>query len=152
MTDEVPAWAAGRGLSSFVFREAVGQFRLPGMDLSKGPSGPLVFKGYMATATLHVDRVEFKRPLVARLGGNRSGTVLLADVLKILRKEPTRLVNGHVHLLTAEDDGSLRTASMSPEKTVAGNPRAIMFTWQQQERYGQFLTAVEEAWGRYRPL
>ncbi|MEV7225369.1 hypothetical protein AB0N98_36550 [Streptomyces sp. NPDC093681] len=121
------------------------------MNLSKGGGEPRVFKGYMATATLHEDRVDFKRPLVARLRGNRSSTVLLGDVLKILRREPTRLVNGHVHLLTAQDDGSLRAASMSPAKTVAGNPRAITFTWQQRERYADFLAAVEQAWQRRDP-
>ncbi len=125
--------------------------RLPRMDLSKGGGEPRVFRGHMATATLHEDRVDFKRPVVARLGGNRSSTVLLGDVLKILRREPTRLVNGHIHLLTAQDDGSLRAASMSPEKTVAGNPRAIMFTWQQRQGYADFLAAVEQAWQRRDP-
>ncbi|KAF2774609.1 hypothetical protein [Streptomyces sp. OM5714] len=111
------------------------------MDLSKGGGEPRVFKRHMATATLHEDRVDFKRPLVARLGGNRSSTVLLGDVLKILRREPTRLANGHIHLLTTQDDGPLRAASMPPEKTVAGNPRAIMFTWQQRQGYADFLAA-----------
>lgn len=121
------------------------------MDLSKGGGEPRVFKGYMATVTLHEDRVDCKRSLVARLGGNRSSTVLLGDVLKIPRREPTRQVNGHIHLLTAQDDGSLRAASMSPEKTVAGNPRAIMFTWQQRQGYADFFAAVEQAWQRRDP-
>ncbi|KPC86567.1 hypothetical protein ADL35_09740 [Streptomyces sp. NRRL WC-3753] len=110
-----------------------------------------MFKGYMATVTLREDRVDFKRSLVARLGGNRSSTVLLGDVLKIPRREPTRQVNGHIHLLTAQDDGSLRAASMSPEKTVAGNPRAIMFTWQQRQGHADFFAAVEQAWQRCDP-
>ncbi|AJP04762.1 hypothetical protein TU94_28265 [Streptomyces cyaneogriseus subsp. noncyanogenus] len=121
------------------------------MDLSKGPVGPLAFKGYMASALLYEDRVEFKRPLVARLGGNRSGTVLLRDVLKVLSREPTRLVNGHVHLLTAEDPGQLRAWADAPVKQVAGNPRAIMFTWGQRDTYTKFLTAVEGALQRQRP-
>lgn len=105
-----------------------------------------MFKGYMASASLHEDRVDFKRPLVARLGGNRSGTVLLGDVLKILHKEPTRLLNGHVHLLTVQDPGGLRAWADSPVKQVAGNPRAIMFTWRQRDTYTKFLAAVEAAW------
>ncbi|CAM5602327.1 hypothetical protein [Streptomyces coeruleorubidus] len=119
------------------------------MDLSKPApeSGPLAFKGYMATALLYPDRVEFKRSPIARLGGNRSGTVLLADVLKVHQVAPTRLVNGHVHLMTAEDPGALRSLSMTPKQQPAGNPRTILFTWQQRDTYTKFVAAVEAALG-----
>lgn len=121
------------------------------MDLSKGAAGPLVFKGYLASALLYPDRVEFKRSPIARLGGNRSAVVLLPDVLKVLRQDPTRLVNGYVHLLTAADEGRLRTVASDPVKAVAGNPRAIMFTWGQRDTYMKFLAAVEGAVARQRP-
>ncbi|MFI9344958.1 hypothetical protein ACIG0D_27385 [Streptomyces sp. NPDC052773] len=121
------------------------------MDLSKGAAGPLVFKGHLASALLYPDRVEFKRRWVARLGGNRSGVVLLPDVLKVLRQDPTRFVNGYVHLLTAADGGRLRAAASDPVKAVAGNPRAIMFTWNQRDTFAKFVAAVEEALQRQRP-
>jgi hypothetical protein len=94
------------------------------MDFSKGPAIPPVFTGHMATATVYPDRVVFKRPLWARLGGNRSSTVLLGDVLKILHEEPTLTLNGYVHLATVQDEGMLRTVSQTLEKAVAGNSRA----------------------------
>jgi len=105
----------------------------------------------MATATIHPDRVAFKRSPLARLGGNRSGEVLLADVIAINASEPTRLMNGHVHLMTAADPGGLRAWADAPVKQVAGNPRSIMFTWGQRETFKQFVAAVQAAWEAQRP-
>lgn len=118
------------------------------MDLNKPapPSYPLTFKGHLATAVLHADRVEFRRRWVARLGGNRSGTVLLADVLKVDAVEPTGWVNGYVHLITAADTGRLRAASRQSQQAMAGNPRTIMFSYGQRETYAEFAAAVEAAW------
>lgn len=110
-----------------------------------------MFKGHLASALLYSDRVEFKRRWAARLGGNRSAVVLLPDVLKVLRQDPTRLVNGYVHLLTAADEGRLRTVASDPVKAVAGNPRAIMFTWGQRDTYARFVAVMEEALQRQRP-
>lgn len=122
------------------------------MDLHKpSPPAPLSFKGYQATAVLHPDRVEFRRRWIARLGGNRSGEVQLADVLKIHQVAPTRLVNGHVHLMTAADPGALRNLSTTPSQQPAGNPRAIMFTWGQRDTFTRFVAAVEAAWREARP-
>lgn len=117
------------------------------MDLSKRATSPepRVFKGWQASALLFADRVEFKRIWLSRLGGNRSGTVMLADVLKIHSVAPTRLVNGHVHLMTAEDPGALRSLTMAPKQQPAGNPRAILFTWGQRDTYTKFVAAVEAA-------
>lgn len=100
----------------------------------------------MATAVLYPDRVEFKRSPLARLGGNRSGTVLLADVLKIHAVEPTGWINGHVHLQTAADAGPLRVASRSSQQAVGGNPRTIMFRIGQRDTFTKFVAAVEAAW------
>lgn len=116
------------------------------MDLSKPPSEPTPFKGYMATAVLHPDRVEFRRSPLARLGGSRSGTVLLADVLKVHHVAPTRFVNGWVHLMTAEDPAVLRAGSMTAGQQPAGNPRVILFTWFQRDTFVKFVAAVEQAW------
>lgn len=118
------------------------------MDLSKPAPGsqPCSFKGYLATATLLPDRVAFRRPWVARLGGNRSAEALWSDVIAINISEPTRVLNGHVHLQTAADPGGLRAWADAPVKQVAGNPRSIMFTWNQREMFKAFVAAVQAAW------
>ncbi|MET9521489.1 hypothetical protein [Streptomyces coeruleorubidus] len=123
------------------------------MDLSKPApeSQPLSFKGWQATALLFADRVEFKRIWLSRLGGNRSGTVMLADALKIHSVPPTRLVNGYVHLMTAEDPGALRNLTMATQQQPAGNPRTILFSWNQRDTYTKFLAAVEAAWREQGP-
>lgn len=123
------------------------------MDLSKPApqSEPLRFKGWQASAFVYPDRVEFKRIWLSRLGGNRSGTVLLADVLKIHHVPPTRFVNGWVHLMTAEDPGALRAASMTAGQQPAGNPRVILFTWNQRDTFTKFVAAVEAAWRESHP-
>ncbi|MGA5142548.1 hypothetical protein [Streptomyces azureus] len=123
------------------------------MDLSKGAMSPepRVFKGWQASALLFADRVEFKRIWVARLGGNRSGSVQLSDVLKIHSVPPTRLVNGHVHLMTAEDPGALRNLTTATQQQPAGNPRTILFSWNQRDAYTKFLAAVEAAWREQGP-
>ena len=110
-----------------------------------------MFKGWLASAVVHADRVEFRRRWVARLGGNRSGSVLLDEVLKIHRVEPTRLVNGHVHLMTAADGGAARVLAPALDQTPAGNPRTIMFTWGQRETYAAFVATAEEAWRARKP-
>jgi hypothetical protein len=123
------------------------------MDLSKPAPQPLPqsYKGHLATAVLHPDRVEFRRRWIARLGGNRSSTVLLADVLKVWQVPPTRMVNGHVHLMTAADPGALRNLTMETGQQPAGNPRAILFAWGQRETQAVFVAAVEAALQGLRP-
>ncbi|MEV0556272.1 hypothetical protein AB0I27_22820 [Streptomyces sp. NPDC050597] len=123
------------------------------MDFSKPapPSEPKSYKGHMAAATVYPDRVAFKRSPLARLGGNRSGEVLLAAVLAINIVEPTGWVNGHVHLQTAADAGPLRIASKTSQQAVAGNPRSIMFSYGQRETFKEFVAAVQAAWEAQRP-
>jgi hypothetical protein len=123
------------------------------MDLSKGvpAAEPRVFKGWQASAIVFPERVEFRRRWVTWLTGNRSGSVLLDEVLKIHTVDPTRLVNGHVHLMTAQDPGAARTLTTVPQQQPGGNPRTIMFTWGQRETYAEFVAAVEEAWRERRP-
>lgn len=118
------------------------------MDFSKPApeSGPQSYKGHMATATVLPDRVVFKRSPLARLGGNRPGEVLLADVIAINVVEPTRWVNGHVHLQTAADSGPVRAASKDAQQAKAGNPRTIMFSYGQRETFKEFVAAVQGAW------
>lgn len=119
------------------------------MDLHKQPappSEPQSFKGSLVTATLFPDRVVLRRPWVVRLGGNRSGEVLLADVVAVNAVEPTRLMNGYVHLQTAADPGGLRAWADAPVKQVAGNPRSVMFSYGQRETFKGFVAAVQGAW------
>jgi hypothetical protein len=105
----------------------------------------------MATATVLPDRVVFKRSRLARLGGNRSGEVLLAGVVAINVVEPTGWVNGHVHLQTAADPAPLRVVSKAQQQAVAGNPRTIMFSYGQRETFKLFVAAVQAAWEAQRP-
>ncbi|MFD5016922.1 hypothetical protein [Streptomyces chartreusis] len=51
-----------------------------------------------------------------------------------------------MHLLTAEDAGAQRAWADVPAKQVAGNPRAIMFTWEQRDMFEKFVAAVAAAW------
>ncbi|MFI2357344.1 hypothetical protein ACH5AG_22005 [Streptomyces anulatus] len=84
-------------------------------DLSKGAPAPQseaqIFKGYVATVTLHAGRAEIKRKLMGKVTGSRDAVIPLADVIKVQSKEPTRLVNGYVQLATEEDRGQLRIAT-----------------------------------------
>ncbi|MEV4942874.1 hypothetical protein [Streptomyces zaomyceticus] len=118
-------------------------------NLSKGAaaSGPvaLVFKGYVATVTLHADRAEIERRLIGKVSGARGCVIYLADVVKVRAKPPTRLVNGFVQLATVQDRGQLRIATAEAQKAVANNSRTVIFTWNQRETYTAYLRAVTTA-------
>lgn len=117
-----------------------------GYDLSKDAPTPQpepqVFKGYVATATLHADRAEIKRKLMGKITGAKDSTIPLASVIKVLSKEPTRLVNGYVQLATEEDRGRLAIASAETGKAMANNSRTVLFTWNQRETYAAYLAAA----------
>lgn len=117
------------------------------MDLSKPApeSHPRSFKGHLATATLFPDRVVFRRRLVARLVGNGSTEVLLADVAAINVVEPTGWVNGYVHLQTVAEP-ELRYVTGPKGQRPASNPRTIMFSYGQRETFKGFVAAVQGAW------
>ncbi|MBT2493762.1 hypothetical protein J7E96_35765 [Streptomyces sp. ISL-96] len=110
------------------------------------PWQPLVFKGYLATATLHHDRVDIRRSRLAKLGGNKDATVALADVVRIVSKEPTLLVNGYVFLATESDPGPLRGFAARPAGQVAGNPHTIMFTLARAKAFAAFLESADATW------
>ncbi|MER6135112.1 DUF4429 domain-containing protein [Streptomyces sp. NPDC001815] len=122
------------------------------MDFSKSAPTPepQSYKGPMTSATVYPDRVVFKRSALARLGGNRSGEVPLADVVEVNVVEPTGWVNGHVHLQAAADAGPLRVVSRAQQQAVAGNPRTIMFSYGQRETFKEFVAAVQAAWAAAR--
>ncbi|WP_394427478.1 hypothetical protein [Streptomyces sp. SGAir0957] len=115
-------------------------------DFSKGtPSSQppaQVFKGYVATVTLHADRAEIKRKLMGKVTGAKDSVIPLRDVIKVLSKEPTRLVNGYVQLATEQDRGQLRIATAEAEKAIANNSRTVLFTWNQRETYAAYLKAA----------
>lgn len=117
------------------------------MDLTKGaPGSPQTFKGYTAVATLYPDRVEITRNFMAKLAGNKDTVVPLADVIKPLSQEPTRLLNGYVFFATSEDPPQLRAMASVPQKQIAGNRRSILFTWNQRDTWAKFRAAVDAAW------
>lgn len=107
---------------------------------------PTVFKAHLATVTLHPDRVEIRRSRMAKIAGNKDNTIPLRDVIKIQSTDPTLAINGHVHLATEEDRGRLTAFTTAPQKQIAGNPRAIMFTYMQRDRMAKLLAAVDAAW------
>ncbi|MEU5097611.1 hypothetical protein [Streptomyces sp. NPDC020996] len=115
-------------------------------NLSKGtPTGqpePQAFKGYVATVTLYADRAEIKRKFMGKMTGARDSVIPLRDVIKVLSKEPTRLMNGYVQLATEQDRGRLVVATAEAEKAIANNSRTVMFTWNQRETYAAYLAAV----------
>ncbi|MET7788123.1 hypothetical protein ABZS93_16140 [Streptomyces sp900116325] len=115
-------------------------------DLSKGsptpPVDPQVFKGYVATVTLHPGRAEIKRKLMGKLTGAKDTTIPLANVIKVLSKAPTRLINGYVQLATHEDQEQLVLATAEREKAIANNSRTILFTWNQRETFEAYLAAA----------
>ncbi|QOV41427.1 DNA translocase FtsK [Streptomyces ferrugineus] len=112
------------------------------LALQEWDLGPLVFKGYTATVTLHADRAEIKRKLMGKAGGARDCVIPLADVVTVRSKEPSRLVNGYVQLATAQDQEPLRFASGQAQKSMANNSRTVMFSWNQRETYAAYLAAV----------
>ncbi|RDG37945.1 hypothetical protein [Streptomyces corynorhini] len=118
------------------------------LNFSKGAvpaQAPRAFKGYVATVTVHQDRAEIKRKLMGKITGNKDAVIPLASVIKVLSKEPTRLVNGYVQLATEDDRGLLVIATTEAERSIAGNPRTILFTWNQRETYTAYLAAATAA-------
>ncbi|MFD5492261.1 hypothetical protein ACFWH4_04805 [Streptomyces sp. NPDC127091] len=115
-------------------------------NLSKGgpvpQSEPQVFKGYVATVTLYADRAEIKRKLMGKITGVKDSVISLRDVIKVLSKEPTRLVNGYVQLATDQDRGQLAIATAEAEKAIANNSRTVLFTWNQRQTYAAYLAAA----------
>ncbi len=110
------------------------------------PWQPLTFKGHTATATLHQDRVEIRRSRLGKLGGHKDATVALADVVKILSREPRLLVNGYVFLATDAAPGRLRGSASRPAGQIAGNPHTVMFAWAQWKSFAAFLESADATW------
>ncbi|MFJ7593477.1 hypothetical protein ACIQZO_40135 [Streptomyces sp. NPDC097617] len=115
-------------------------------NLSKGastpPSAPQTFKGYLATVTLHAGHAEIKRKLAGKLTGAKDSVISLADVIKVISKPPTRLVNGYVQLATSADQGQLVVATAEREKAIVNNSRTVLFTWSQRETYERYFDAA----------
>jgi hypothetical protein len=118
-------------------------------DLTKGApapqTGPQQYKGYAATVTLHAERAEIKRKLMGKLTGAKDCVIPLRDVLKVVSKEPTRLMNGYVQLATEDDRGQLAIATAEAEKARANNSHTVLFTWNQRETYAAYLAAATAA-------
>ncbi|NEA60375.1 hypothetical protein G3I60_40990 [Streptomyces sp. SID13666] len=115
-------------------------------DLTKrGVAEPLSFKGYVASVTLHSDRAEIKRKLMGKATGAKDAVIPLQSVVKVLSRDPTRLLNGYVQLATEQDREHLRMATAEREKAVANNSRTVMFTWRQRETFMAYLAAARAA-------
>lgn len=136
---------AGRRIAGIRHTGAVPRFR-EDPALRPPPWQPLTFKGHLATAAIHQDRVEIRRSRLGKLGGNKDAAVTLADVVGILSKEPTPLVNGYVFLATDADPARLRGFAARPAGQIAGNPHTVMFTWGQWKSFAAFLESADATW------
>ncbi|MEU6251124.1 hypothetical protein [Streptomyces sp. NPDC047043] len=74
--------------------------------------------------------------------GARDSVTPLRNVIKVLSKEPTRLVNGYVQLATEQDRGRLVIATAEAERAIANNSRTVLFTWNQRQAYAAYLAAA----------
>lgn len=79
---------------------------------------------------------------MGKVTGAKDSVIPLRDVIKVLSKEPTRLVNGNVQLATEQDRGQLRIATAEAEKAITNNSRTVLFTWNQREAYAAYLKAA----------
>jgi hypothetical protein len=115
-------------------------------DFSKNaPPAPQAYKGYVATVTLHPDHAEIRRKLMGKITGNKDAVIPLGSVIKVLSKQPTRLINGYVQLAIEADRGQLRIATAEAERAMANNPRTVLFTWNQRRTYDAYLAAATAA-------
>jgi hypothetical protein len=102
------------------------------------PTGtpPLAFKGYLARVTLRPDRIHVGRTFLGRINGNHSASIPWQQLVGVDFLDPTRLINGHVHFVTATGPrGLTATGGGRRMAAAARNPHAIMFTWQQRATY-----------------
>jgi hypothetical protein len=132
---------AGRSKAD-VLGAAANPVPLPGRRSSAAPcpplagTAPLVFKGYLATVTLWPGRVQIDRTFVGRINGNYSVSIPWQRVTGIDFLDPTRVVNGHVHVAVDSEARGLAAADSGRWRGGAtGNPHAIMFTWRQRVTY-----------------
>ncbi|MGW0551133.1 hypothetical protein [Streptomyces altiplanensis] len=83
---------------------------------------------------------------LGKLGGNKGVTAALADVVKILSREPTPLVNGYVFLATDAGPGRPRGFASRPAGQIAGNPHTVMFAWARWKSFAAFLESADATW------
>lgn len=104
---------------------------------------PVRVKGYLATVTLHQDRIQIDRTAFGRMNGNQSASIPWQQLAGVDFLDPTRLKNGHVHFATPADPRGL-TATGGGDRMAAAarNPHAIMFTWQQRARYEELRALI----------
>jgi hypothetical protein len=106
---------------------------------------PLVFKGYLATMTLHPDRIEITRTFMGRVNDNRSAVIPWAQVVAADFRDPALARNAYIHFVVPGDPRGLTvTGSGNRLAAAARQPHALMFTWQQRNTY-QHLKGMLEA-------
>ena len=109
------------------------------------PAGtpPLTFNGYLASVTLHPDRIQIDRTRAGQINGNTSAVIDWAQLVGVDFLDPTLLKNGHVHFAIAGDPrGLTSTGNGNRMAATARNPHTIMFTWQQKRRYKQLRSLL----------
>jgi hypothetical protein len=118
------------------------------MDFTKdsvSASNPVTFKAYLASLTLHQDRVEITRKFMGKIGGARNAVIHLSNVPKVQYKEPSRLINGYIYFADLTDPARITAWNTDTEKQIAGNSHAVMFTWQQRDTFTKARNAIDAA-------
>lgn len=113
------------------------------VDLGEDVPAVRTFSAYTSTVTLHANRVEIRRSALAHLAGNTDTVIALADILQVRWRDPSRLLNGCLFLATAEDARTVLTIAAQSERTIGGNPHAIVLTWRQRETYEELKGELE---------
>jgi hypothetical protein len=97
---------------------------------------PVSVTGYLAAVTLHHDGIQIDRTPMGRANGNHSAAIAWPELAGIDFLKPTLFRNGHIHFATAADPrGLTSTGRGNYMAAAAGNPHAILFTWQQRRAY-----------------
>ena len=104
------------------------------------PAGmpPLVFKGYLATVSLHSDRVDITRSFMGKITGNRSQSIPWQHIIAVDFRDPNTATNGYVHFVCPGDPRGLTgLGSGNRMAATARQPHALMFAFHQRSRYRQ---------------
>lgn len=104
-------------------------------------TAPLVAKGYNGVVEFDGATVQFHRKgLSAKIGGLSAVSIPITSVCAVEWKEPTAMVNGHLHLVVPLMDGNLPTATPIPQ-----NSHAVLVTKQQRRKFDEVLAALNVA-------
>jgi hypothetical protein len=81
-------------------------------------------------------RIQIDRTFLGRVKGNHSTSILWQQLAGVDFRDPTPMINGHVHFASTTDPRGLTPTGRGRRMAAAArDPHAIMFTWQQRATY-----------------